>query len=279
MKNKRIFMIGYLLALLIGSSLGLMGGGGSILTVPVLVYALGIGAKESIALSLAIVGTTSLVGSISHFRAGNINLKIAMIFAPVAMLGTFAGAKLSVFLSGSMQLILFAFVMLIAAAFMFKGRKEKEIDETAKYNYLLIVVEGIFVGLLTGLVGVGGGFMIVPALVLLANVPMKKAVGTSLIIIALKSFAGFAGYMDKVVIDWIFLGQFTAFTIVGIIIGSYFVKFISTNKLKKSFAIFLVVMGMFILYKNKSKFSKFAHSSGTNNPIEKSEFITKSSFQ
>jgi uncharacterized membrane protein YfcA len=264
-------ILGFSLALLIGASLGLMGGGGSILTVPVLVYALGMGAKESIALSLAIVGATSLIGSLGHFRAGNINLKIAAIFGPVAMVGTFAGAKLSVFLSGATQLILFAIVMLVAAFFMFRGRKEVAVDEDAKLNYPLIVAEGIFVGVLTGLVGVGGGFMIVPALVLLANVPMKKAIGTSLIIISLKSFAGFVGYMDKIDINWVFLGQFTLFTAIGIIVGSYFVKFISAQKLKKSFAVFLVIMGVFILYKNQNKFQQMAKT-----PQEKERVITKS---
>ena len=247
-------MIGYAFALLIGGSLGLMGGGGSILTVPVLVYALGMEAKESIALSLAIVGATSLIGSASHFKAGNINVKVALIFGPVAMAGTFLGAKLSVFLSGATQLIIFAIVMLIAALFMFKGKKEVEEQNKDKpLNYPLIIAEGMFVGILTGIVGVGGGFMIVPALVLLAHIPMKEAIGTSLLIISLKSFAGFLGYLDKVTVDWAFLGQFTIFTAIGILLGSYFVKYISQQKLKKMFAIFLVVMGVFILYKNKEK--------------------------
>lgn len=258
--------IGFLLAILIGLSLGLLGGGGSILTVPVLVYALKMDPKQSIALSLAIVGMTSLIGSIGHFKAKNINLKVAAIFGPVAMAGTFLGAKLSVFLSGATQLILFAIVMLIAAFFMFRGNSNNEVNvENSKLNIPLIVAEGIFVGILTGLVGVGGGFMIVPALVLLANIPMKKAVGTSLIIIALKSFAGFIGYLDKVTIDWVFLGQFTIFTIIGIIAGSYLVRFIPAQKLKKSFAIFLVIMGIFILYKNKQKFSSIAHLNSENN--------------
>lgn len=260
-------MIGYFFALLIGGSLGLMGGGGSILTVPVLVYALDMGAKDSIALSLAIVGITSLVGSVSHFRAKNINIKVALIFGPVAMAGTFLGAKLSVFLSGAMQLIIFAVVMLVAAYFMFKGKKAIEDDHTDKpLNYPLIVAEGVFVGILTGIVGVGGGFMIVPALVLLAHIPMKQAVGTSLLIIALKSFAGFLGYMDKIEVDWAFLGQFSIFTIIGILVGSYFVKYISQQKLKKMFAIFLVIMGVFILYKNRQQLG-FASTTTTTETV------------
>lgn len=248
-------VIGFILAVVIGASLGLMGGGGSILTVPILVYALDMAAKESIALSLAIVGVTSLIGSISHFKAGNINLKVALVFGPVAMAGTFLGAKLSVYLSGATQLIIFAFVMLIASFFMFKGKKEVQDNNESdiKFNYTLIIAEGIFVGILTGIVGVGGGFMIVPALVLLANIPMKQAVGTSLLIISFKSFAGFLGYIGSVSIDWLFLSQFCIFTIIGILIGSYFVRFVSQEVLKKTFAIFLVIMGIFILYKNKSE--------------------------
>lgn len=247
-------IIGYLLAILIGLLLGILGGGGSILTVPVLVYALDIGAKESIALSLAIVAITSLVGTYSHYKAKNINFKVAMIFGPVAMIATFIGAKLSVFLTGQAQLLIFAIVMLISALFMFRGNKNIEVTEEKKLNYPLIVAEGTFVGILTGLIGVGGGFMIVPALVLLANIPMKKAIGTSLVIISLKSFSGFLGYLGSVSIDWNFLLQFSIFTIIGIIAGSYLVKYISAQKLKKSFAMFLVVMGVFIIYKNKNEF-------------------------
>lgn len=249
-------ILGFSLAVLIGLSLGLLGGGGSILTVPILVYALDFSPKESIALSLAIVGATSLFGSFAHFKNNNINFRVAAIFGPVAMLGTFLGAKLSVFLSGSTQLIIFAVVMIIASYFMFKGRKEVEVDESIEkpLNYPLIVVEGILVGILTGIVGVGGGFMIVPALVLLANIPMKKAVGTSLLIISLKSFAGFLGYLGKTPVDWIFLAQFTAFTTAGIFIGSALVKYVPQDKLKKMFAVFLIIMGAFILYKNKAAF-------------------------
>jgi uncharacterized membrane protein YfcA len=242
------------LAVIIGLSLGLMGGGGSILTVPVLVYALEMDAKTAIALSLAIVGATSLIGSVSHFRAKNINIKVALVFGPIAMIGTFLGAKISVYMSGTTQLILFAVIMLIASVFMFKGRSNTSESAPKKMNYPLILVEGLFVGVLTGLVGVGGGFMIVPALVLLAGIPMKEAIGTSLLIISLKSFAGFMGYVDTVEIPWIFLGKFTAFTGIGIIIGSYSVKFVSPEKLKKTFAIFLVIMSIFILYKNKEVF-------------------------
>ena len=254
-------ILGFSLAVIIGLSLGLMGGGGSILTVPILVYALDMDPKTAIALSLAIVGITSLVGSVSHMRANNIHLKIAAIFGPIAMAGTFLGAKISVYLTGAMQLIIFAVVMLIASYFMFtknKNQKEeldkKQAIEKENLNIPLIMAEGIFVGILTGIVGVGGGFMIVPALVLLTKIPMKKAIGTSLLIISFKSFAGFAGYLGQVTIPWTFLIQFSFFTIIGILIGSHLVQYVSSQKLKRSFAVFLVIMGVFILYKNASVF-------------------------
>ena len=244
--------IGYSLAVLIGLSLGLLGGGGSILTVPILVYALGMDAKLSIALSLAIVGATSFIGSAAHFKAKNINIKVALAFGPVAMLGTYMGAKLSIFMSGALQLILFSIVMLIASIFMFRGNKNLESKQKKPLNYPLIITEGILVGILTGIVGVGGGFMIVPALVLLAHIPMKQAIGTSLLIISLKSFAGFIGYLNtELIIPWDFLFKFSFFTVSGILIGSYLVKYVPAQKLKKSFAGFLVIMGIFILYKNR----------------------------
>lgn len=246
-------MLGYFLATLIGLSLGLLGGGGSILTVPILVYAMGMDAKLSIALSLAIVAVTSLIGVWGHYKNKNVDIKISAVFAPVAMLGTFIGAKLSAFISGQTQLILFAIIMLLASYFMLRPAKVQEQKQHDKMNIPLIALEGIVVGIITGLVGVGGGFLIVPALVLLGGIDMKKAVGTSLLIISLKSFSGFAGYVTMIDIPWVFLAKFILFSGVGILIGSYLVKFIPQDKLKKAFAIFLIVMGIFILYKNKDK--------------------------
>lgn len=251
-------LLGYSLAILIGISLGLLGGGGSILTVPILVYAMGMDAKLSVALSLAIVGATSLIGSVTHYRAGNLNFKIALVFGPVAMFGTYLGARLAVFFSGTTQLIMFAVIMLLASYFMIrKDKKSNEQDgesnKAEKLPYLLIIAEGLVVGVITGLVGVGGGFLIVPALVLLARIPMKQAVGTSLIIIAAKSFAGFMGYLNQVDVPWDFLGLFILFTGAGILIGTWLVKFVSANKLKVIFGYFLIIMGIFILYKERAK--------------------------
>lgn len=248
-------LIGLLLAALIGVSLGLLGGGGSILTVPIFVYVLGYGAKEAIAMSLAVVGVTSLFAMVGHWRQGNVNLRVALIFGAVAMSGTYLGARLAVFFSGTAQLILFAGVMLIAAFFMFRDKTSvSEAEAHEKMPLLLIVVEGIAVGVLTGLVGVGGGFLIVPALVLLGKVPMKAAVGTSLLVIAMKSASGFVGYLGQVEIPWAFMGLFTAVAIAGSFGGTYIARFVPQEMLKKGFAAFLIVMGVFILFQNRGVF-------------------------
>lgn len=242
------------LGVVIGLSLGILGGGGSILTVPIFVYLLGMGAKEAIAASLAVVGATSFVGAVGHWRQGNVDLRIAGIFGVVAMGGTYLGARLAVFFSGAAQLILFALVMLIAAAFMFRPVTDREprIGPAERMPLGLIAVEGIAVGVLTGLVGVGGGFLIVPALVLLAGLPMKRAVGTSLVIIALKSSAGFVGYLGQVNLDWRLMSVFTLVAVVGILAGTRFVRHVPQTTLQRAFAVFLVVMGCFILYQNRA---------------------------
>lgn len=244
-------ILGYSLALIMGLSLGLMGGGGSILTVPILVYAIGMSPKSSIALSLAIVGLTSIIGVFGHFKNKNINLKMAALFAPFAMLGTFFGAKLSKFFTGEAQLLLFGTIMLVASILMIKKIPLKEQSEK-KQSILFIAVGALIVGIITGLVGIGGGFLIVPALVLIIGLPMKEAIGTSLLIIALNSASGFLGYLGMVEIDWSFLLIFTLFSGIGILLGSHFVKYISQAKLKKMFGIFLIFMAIFILYKNKN---------------------------
>jgi uncharacterized membrane protein YfcA len=245
-------ILGYLSALIIGLALGLMGGGGSILTVPVFVYILGFGPKISIAMSLAVVGAVAFFGSISHWRHGNVNVRLALIFGTVAMAGTWGGAFLSRYVSGTFQLILFAIVMLLAAGFMFFDTEPDvpsgEREATVRLETLpVIALEGIAVGVLTGLVGVGGGFLIVPAMVLISKVPMKTAVGTSLLVIAMKSAAGFAEYAQQVEVDYLFVSSFSVLAVVGIFLGSRWVKHIPQQTLKRGFAIFLVVMGTFML--------------------------------
>lgn len=239
------------LAALMGLSLGLLGGGGSILTVPIFVYVLDFEPKQAIAMSLAVVGATSLFGTVGHWRAGNVNLRVALIFGIVAMAGTYVGARLAVFFSGSAQLALFAVVMLAAAFFMFTDKKEREAPAPASsMRSPLIVAEGLAVGILTGLVGVGGGFLIVPALVVLGRIPMKEAIGTSLLVIAMKSAAGFAGYVGQVDVPWAFMSGFTAVAAVGILAGTYLSGLVPQAALKRSFAVFLLIMGTAILYQN-----------------------------
>jgi hypothetical protein len=251
-------IIGLLLAALMGITLGLLGGGGSILAVPILKYALGFGAKEAIAASLAVVGATSLFGAASHWREGRVRLRTGLAFGLIAMAGAYLGAKyLAPFLSGATQLVLFGAVMLVAASFMLReGGPARDALGTEKGSlartYLLLLFAlGGAVGILTGLVGVGGGFLIVPALVLLAKVPMKEAVGTSLLVIALNSFAGFAGYLGEVSFEWRLIALFAVLAVAGSFAGTYLVKFVPQGALKHSFAVFLIIMAAFIIYENR----------------------------
>lgn len=247
--------LGLVLASAIGLSLGLLGGGGSILTVPVFVYVLGYAAKPAIAMSLPVVGVTSLVGAISHWRAGNVNVRQALTFGIVAMVGAFAGARLAVLVSGLLQLTLLAVVMLGAALSMLRRPVAQPSAGTEPVSRWLVLVVGLAVGLLTGLVGIGGGFLIVPALVVLARLPMKQAVGTSLLVIAMNSVSGFLGYLGEVDVSWGFMAVFTAIAIGGILVGTHLVRFVSQQALKRSFAVFLLVMAGVILYQNRGVFS------------------------
>jgi uncharacterized membrane protein YfcA len=244
-----VFTLGLALAALIGVTLGLLGGGGSILTVPVLVYVLGVAAKPAIAMSLPVVGITSLISAGLHWRLGNVRVATALTFGLLAMVGAFAGAKLTVFLSGAAQLALLSVVMLAAAASMLRGaRHEPEIRTPARHALLVPVALGV--GVLTGLVGIGGGFLVVPALVLLARVPMRQAVGTSLLVIAMNSASGFAGYIGSVNVDWAFLAGFTGAAVAGALVGTALVSRVPQAALKRGFAVFLLMMGAFVLYKN-----------------------------
>ena len=262
-----IEIIGYVAAILIGVSLGLIGGGGSILTLPVLIYFFHIDAKTATAYSLFVVGFSSLVGGARMARKGLVEYKTLVIFAIPALLSVYFTRAVLVpaipevlftirgyaFTGDLGIMVFFAIIMLLASITMIKGRKEPEGHQEIKYNYPMILLEGLVVGLVTGIVGAGGGFLIIPALVILARLPMKMAVGTSLLIISVKSLIGFLGDLGNPQIgggegiDWSFLLIFTGIAILGIYLGTWLSNFISGNKLKKGFGWFVLIMAIYIL--------------------------------
>lgn len=246
--------LGFVLAAVTGLALGLLGGGGSILTVPIFVYVLGFDAKAAIAMSLVVVGMTSLAGTVAHWRAGNVDARVALTFGSVAMVGTYLGARLAVFFTGTLQLALFALVMVAAAFFMFREKAPAPVGDAGHAERAatgLVVLEGISVGVFTGLVGVGGGFLVVPALVVLGGLPMKQAIGTSLAVIAMKSFAGVAGYVGHVEVPWVFVVGFTAVALLGLAAGTALSRHVPARALQRVFAVFLLVMGTLILFENR----------------------------
>lgn len=261
-------IIGYIASLAIGLSLGLIGGGGSILSVPVLVYLFGVTPVLATAYSLFIVGFTSLVGVIPKYKQGFVCLRTAIVFGIPSIIAVFLTRRLivpaipdhiatigSLVIDKSMLLmLLFAALMLVASISMIRSKKDKEDDVSEskpKFNYPLIIIEGVVVGILTGLVGAGGGFLVIPALVMLGKLPMKKAIGTSLFIIALKSLIGFLGDLSQESqhIDWQLLLVVTGLAILGIFIGNYLATRIEGKKLKKGFGWFVLVMGVYIFLK------------------------------
>lgn len=265
---KRICMImlGYILALLVGLSLGLIGSGGSILTVPILVYVMGVEPVLATAYSLFIVGTTALVGGVQSAMQKRVDFKTVLIFGIPSIAAVYLTRAYLVpfipdtlFSIGSFAvtkpmalMLLFAVVMIMASVSMIRPGKKQEAEEgqPMQYNYPMILLEGAVVGILTGLVGAGGGFLIIPALVLLARMPMKMAVGTSLFIIASKSLIGFIGDLQGgKTIDWTLLSTFTASAVAGIVMGIMLSKRIPGSKLKTGFGGFLLIMGMYIIVK------------------------------
>ena len=260
-------IIGYFASALIGVSLGLIGGGGSILTVPVLVYLFGVDPVLATAYSLFIVGSTSLVGAFPKYKEGMVNVKTAVIFGIPAILAVYATRAWLVpmipnpvfsigdfVVSKAMLMMgLFAMLMVFASYSMIQdkksGPKEAETTGPQQFNYPMILAEGGIVGVLTGLVGAGGGFLIIPALVLFSKLPMKQAVGTSLLIIAAKSLIGFTGDLSQYEMDWRLLGIVTALAVVGIFIGNRLSRNVDGDKLRKAFGWFVLVMGIYILIK------------------------------
>ncbi|WP_394214093.1 sulfite exporter TauE/SafE family protein [Brachybacterium vulturis] len=238
-----------LLAVLIGVSLGLLGGGGSILTVPILTYVAGLPPKEAIAASLFVVGTTSAVSALSHARAGRVQWRTGLHFGTAGMVGAFGGGILGGYLPGTVLMIAFALMMVATSIAMLRGRRTAPLEVAAPRTLptLKIVLEGLAVGVATGLVGAGGGFLVVPALALLGGLPMPVAVGTSLVVIALKSFAGLAGYLTSVSLDWGLIGGVTLAAILGSLGGARLAGHLPEASLRTGFGVFVLAMGTVVL--------------------------------
>lgn len=259
------WIVGYVLTLGIGVTLGLLGGGGSVLALPVLVYVMQIPTKTAILMTLIIVGVVSGLGVIPHWRRGNINLRAAMVFGSATMVGAFLGAKLAglPLITPGLQMTLFAIAMFLAAGILIYRTSQKTIapeseepnpalytPPVCKYCWMWLPTEGLGVGILTGLVGVGGGFAIVPALVILGKVPMRQAIGTSLLIIAANSVAGVLGYLGAVPIDWQLTVSFTFVAGLGTVIGSWLMPYIPVKHLQKGFGYFLLAVASLVLVQN-----------------------------
>ncbi len=260
-------IFGYIGALFVGIVLGLIGGGGSILTVPVMVYLFSLNPVAATGYSLFVVGTTALFGAVRNMKKKLVDFKTALIFATPAFIAVYLTRRFVLpaipemlfdigdfeFTKSIAIMIFFAVVMLAASITMIRNKNtEPEEGKKVTYNYPLIILQGVFLGFVTGAVGAGGGFLIIPALVLLAKLPMKKAVATSLLIIAVNSLIGFTGDLSTLEIDWKFLLIFTAISIVGIFMGVKLSTFIDGKKLKKGFGWFVLLMGIYIIYKEIS---------------------------
>ncbi len=257
-------VLAYIAILFVGITLSVVGGGGSILTVPAFVYLFSLPADLSTSYSLFLVGLSAAVGAAQYAKQGLVNYKVGAIFAAPAFLGVFLVRRFLMpsipetieafsleFSKDQMIMSVFAAIMLIASYSMIRSPKDSNDSESVtikqQLNIPVIMLEGLLVGAVTGFVGAGGGFLIIPALVLLAKLPMKEAVGTSLMIITVKSLLGFTGDLGQLQIDWLFLVTTAAIAIVGILIGARIAKYIPGNKLKKGFGIFVLLMGAFIL--------------------------------
>ncbi|WP_028648035.1 sulfite exporter TauE/SafE family protein [Nocardiopsis sp. CNT312] len=238
------------LAVVVGLALGLLGGGGSILMVPLLAYVAGMAPEEAIAASLFVVGTTSLISVSTHARRGSVRWRTGLVFGASGMAGAFLGGLVGGRIPGPVLMVAFALMMVTTAVAMIRGRKAPAGGEGARGTDLppaKIVLEGLAVGAVTGLVGAGGGFLVVPALALLGGLGMPAAVGTSLLVIAMKSFAGLGGYMTAVSLDWPLVGAVTIAAVAGSFLGALLTPRIPEAALRRGFGFFVLAMGVLVL--------------------------------
>jgi len=245
-----IFYIGLILSAGIGLSLGLIGGGGSILTVPILVYFLGVEAREAVVMSLAVVGATSLFGSYLHFKRGNLNFSSGLLFGIAGIFGAFLGSPLTHLMAPNALMLIFAALMFVVATSMLWRRKNSVNDARYEANLTKAIPAGFGVGILTGFLGVGGGFLIVPALVFFGGLPMKKAIGTSLFVIALNCFAGLLGHLGYGMFDFKMTALVTILAVSGAIAGTVLSYRFSASNLQRSFAFLVLAVASFLTYKN-----------------------------
>jgi uncharacterized membrane protein YfcA len=234
----------------VGVSLGLLGGGGSILAVPLLVYVAGLDVHVAIGMSLAIVGATSLGGAVVHGRGGRVDLKAALVFGVAGMVAAPLGARASYAVPPRVLLLLFASLMLVVGGLMLRGRRGDGSGAAQRSRRLTLAGAGVGVGALTGFLGVGGGFLIVPALTLLAGLPIHTAVGTSLLVIALNAAAGLAGHLGQAHIPLGLTAAFTAASLAGAALGGWLAGRLEANPLRRGFAGFVVLIGLALLVAN-----------------------------
>jgi len=244
-----VFVATLVLAALVGVVLGLLGGGGSILMVPLLVLVAGLDPKEAIATSLLVVGVTSLAALVPHALAGRVRWRTGIGFGLAAMVGAYAGGRIAEFIPGRVLLGAFAVLMLATAVAMIRGRRNQApgTAPTGRASWVRSTLQGVVVGLVTGTVGAGGGFLVVPALVLFGGMPMGAAVGTSLLVIAMNSAAGFAGHLASVTIDWPFAAAVTGLAVAGSIVGGLLAGRVPQERLRTAFGWFVLVMGVVVL--------------------------------
>jgi len=249
--------LGYALSILIGVSLGFFGGGGSILTVPLMAYVFGLEAKVAIASSLLVVGAASASAAAQHWRAGNVDARAVLLFGAAGMVGAYAGGRLATFFDGSLLLLMFALMMAITAVAMWRGRRAPP-ESAVQRAPGRLAAQGLAVGFFTGLIGAGGGFLIVPALALWAGLPMPRAVGTSLAIIVMNTAAGFAGYAAHVAVPWRLVGLVTLAAIAGSFAGAAFAKRVNPAALRRAFAGFVLAMAAVILVREVDRWASDA---------------------
>jgi uncharacterized membrane protein YfcA len=250
-------LLGGTLAFVVGFVLGLLGGGGSVLTVPILIYALHVPVKPAIAMSLVVVGLVAFIGFVGHARQRTVSMRVALAFGPPAVAAAYAGARIARHVPAHVQLVLFALFGLTGSVLMFRAAmKMSGKPDLTPYEFrgdvrtvILLALEGIGVGLITGLIGVGGGFLIVPALVLVAKLPMRLAIGTSLLVITMNALSGFAGYAGTVPIDWHLVSWFTGVAAIGSIAGTLVSKQVPQKRLKEVFAVLLIGVSLYVLYR------------------------------